>query len=260
MSEAQTDALTKDAFHRGAFWLVQPAERGHRAGTDALLLAAAVPSGFHSVVADLGAGAGAAGLAVLSRCPEARAILVERSPDMLACARATLALPENAAIGGRAEIVGLDIAAPGRVRAEAGLGDAGVDFAIMNPPFNEARDRATSDPLRREAHVMGDDTIASWVRTAAAIVRPRGGFAAIIRPAQLTLLLDALGRRFGAAEVKGIHPRPGQPAIRIVVRARRASRATMSLMPPLYVHGSVGSAFSAEVTAINEGRASLFGD
>lgn len=260
MSEAQTDALTKDAFHRGAFWLVQPAERGHRAGTDALLLAAAVPSGFRGVVADLGAGAGAAGLAVLSRCPVARAMLVERSPDMLRCARATVELPENAAIGGRAEIIALDVTAPGRVRAEAGLADASVDFAIMNPPFNEMRDRATSDPLRREAHVMEDDTIARWVRTAAAIVRPRGGFAAIIRPAHLTLLLDALRGRFGAAEVIGVHPRSRQPAIRIVVRARRASRATMSLMPSLYVHADVGNGFSAEVTAINEGRVSLFGD
>jgi tRNA1(Val) A37 N6-methylase TrmN6 len=260
VSEAQTDALTKDAFHRGAFWLVQPAERGHRAGTDALLLAAAVPSGFRGVVADLGAGAGAAGLAVLSRCPDGRAILIERSPDMVRCARATLELPENAAIGNRAEIIALDVTAPGRVRAEAGLADASVDFAIMNPPFNEMRDRATSDPLRREAHVMEDDTIARWVRTAAAIVRPRGGFAAIIRPAHLTLLLDALRGRFGAAEVMGVHPRPGQSAIRIVVRARRASRATMSLMPSLYVHADVGNGFSAEVTAINEGLASLFGD
>ena len=58
----------------------------------------------------------------------------------------------------------------------------------------------------------------------------------------------------------GVHPRPGQSAIRIVVRARRASRATMLLMPPLYVHADVGNGFSAEVTAINEGRVSLFGD
>ncbi|RWH47878.1 MAG: methyltransferase, partial [Mesorhizobium sp.] len=38
-----TPAHTVDAFHRGRFWLVQP-RQGHRAGMDAMMLAAAVPS------------------------------------------------------------------------------------------------------------------------------------------------------------------------------------------------------------------------
>ena len=46
---------TVDAFHRGAFLLAQPAGRGHRAGLDAMILAAAVPSGFTGRLADLGA-------------------------------------------------------------------------------------------------------------------------------------------------------------------------------------------------------------
>ncbi|MFC0209530.1 methyltransferase, partial [Chelativorans intermedius] len=62
MAEAQR--FTVDAFHRGRFHLVQPAERGHRAGLDAMLLAGAVPRAFCGQLADLGAGAGAAGLAV----------------------------------------------------------------------------------------------------------------------------------------------------------------------------------------------------
>ena len=57
-----------DAFHRGRFVLVQPKGAGHRSGVDAMILAAAVPSGFAGRVADLGAGAGAAGLAASARC------------------------------------------------------------------------------------------------------------------------------------------------------------------------------------------------
>ncbi|MER2636111.1 MAG: methyltransferase, partial [Rhizobiaceae bacterium] len=45
-TQEETGASTLDAFHRGRFWLVQPDRRGHRAGTDAMMLAAAVPSGF----------------------------------------------------------------------------------------------------------------------------------------------------------------------------------------------------------------------
>ena len=35
---------TLDAFHRGGFWLVQPKGSGHRAGIDAMMLAAAACS------------------------------------------------------------------------------------------------------------------------------------------------------------------------------------------------------------------------
>jgi tRNA1(Val) A37 N6-methylase TrmN6 len=72
---------TLDAFHRGDFWLVQPKGAGHRAGVDAMMLAAAVPASFAGKLADFGAGAGAAGLAVASRCPKAEVVLVENSAD-----------------------------------------------------------------------------------------------------------------------------------------------------------------------------------
>ncbi|HWT59787.1 MAG TPA: methyltransferase, partial [Rhizobium sp.] len=52
-------AQTIDAFHRGAFHLVQPSGRGHRSGMDAMLLAALVADDRPVRVADLGAGAGA---------------------------------------------------------------------------------------------------------------------------------------------------------------------------------------------------------
>ena len=85
---AVTDTST-DVFQRGAFALVQPRRGAHRAGMDALVVAAAVPSGFKGQLVDLGAGAGAVALAVLARCPQARAHLVDNAPAMLACAAAT---------------------------------------------------------------------------------------------------------------------------------------------------------------------------
>ena len=86
-------ATTVDAFHRGNFWLVQPKGAGHRAGMDAMMLAAAVPSGFAGRLADFGAGAGAAGLAVASRCPGARIVLVENAPEMLGFAERASPIP-----------------------------------------------------------------------------------------------------------------------------------------------------------------------
>lgn len=246
-----------DAFHRGAFHLVQP-DDGHRSGMDALVLAAAVPSGFSGTLADLGAGAGAAGLAVLARCDRARATLVEREPRMTEAARLTLALGENAAIAGRADILAADVELAGRERVAAGLADNAFDFAIMNPPFNAPEDRVTQDDLRRSAHVMRTGLIEAWIRTAAALVRPGGHVAIIARPVSLPQILAAFGGRLGEAEIVPVHPRPEAAAIRVVVRGKRGSRAKLSLLAPLVLHESQGHALSPRADAIVNGTGGLF--
>ena len=65
---------TDDAFLGGRLKLLQPV-KGHRAGHDAILLAAAAPAARHAV--DLGAGIGTAGLALLARKAAERVTLVE---------------------------------------------------------------------------------------------------------------------------------------------------------------------------------------
>lgn len=251
---------TLDAFHRGDFWLVQPKGSGHRAGVDAMMLAAAVPSSFAGRLADFGAGAGAAGLAVASRCPGAAVTLVENSAEMAHFAAQTLQHDRNAHLRGRASVLVADVALSGRAREKAGLADASFDAVIMNPPFNAAKDRPTPDGLKRQAHVMQEGLFESWIRSAAAVVKPRGLVAIIARPVSLAPVLAAFAGRFGDAEIVPVHPRLDAPAIRIVVRARRASRGALALMPPLVLHDGPGEGFSARADAINNGKGSLFGD
>ena len=256
---AEDADATLDAFHRGAFWLVQP-RRGHRAGMDAMVLAAAVPAGFSGALTDLGAGAGAAGLAVAARCRDARVTLVERSPEMLEYARRSLALPANATVAERAAILPADVTLAGKLRVAAGLADNSCDFAIMNPPFNASADRATPDALRRSAHVMDEGMFEAWIRTAAAIVRPRGGLAVIARPGSLGPLLDAMKGRFGGLRICPVHPRADVAAIRVVVRGVRGSRAGLEIAPPLILHEPGSDRFTVRADVINNGGASLFGD
>ncbi len=252
---------TIDAFHRGRFLLVQPKGSGHRAGLDAMLLAASVPGGFSGRLADFGAGAGAAGLAVLSRVDEAAtATLVEQSPEMADCAIATLEHPANEAFRGRVSILVADVAVAGVAREAAGLTAGSFDFVVMNPPFNAPADRASPDGLKRQAHVMADGLFERWMRSAAAVLRPKGRVAVIARPASLAALLAALSGRFGEAEIVPVHARAGQKAIRLVLRARRGSRGGLSLKPPLVLHRESGHGFTERADAINNGRASLFGD
>ncbi|AQS41079.1 MAG: Methyltransferase [Candidatus Tokpelaia hoelldobleri] len=256
--QQEAETQTADIFHRGQFCLVQPAARGQRSGVDAMLLAGAVPQGFAGRLADLGAGAGAAGLAVAARCPDAQVALVENSPFMLEFARKTLEHRQNAALKPRLGIIAADVTLAGKSRRAAGLADNAFDFAIMNPPFNASRDRATPDAEKARAHVMGEGLWQTWIRTAAAIVRPRGGFALIARPVSIAGILSAFDRRFGGVKIVPVYPRAGDSAIRIVVAATRASRAGLQVAPPLVLHEGPGHTFSARADAINNGLASLW--
>lgn len=249
---------TVDVFHRGRFVLVQPKGAGHRAGVDAMILAAAVPRDFAGQLADLGAGAGAAGLAVASRCPQSQVTLIERDPLMIDHANKTLKHESNQTLALRISLIESDVTLTGKRRVAAGLADNAFDFAIMNPPFNLANDRRTPDPVKALAHVMDDGLFESWLRTAAAIVRPGGGMALIARPQSIGDILAALKGRFGGVCIVPVHPREGEAAIRIVVAATHGSRAAMRLESPLVLHGPEGHAFTPRAVAISNGLAGLF--
>lgn len=251
---------TIDAFHRGAFHLVQPANKGHRAGLDAMLLAGAVPKGFSGRVADLGAGAGAAGFAVAARCPAASVLLVEHAAEMVGCARQSRDLPANTGLAGRIDVLQADVELSGPARKSAGLADRSFDFIIMNPPFNAARDRATPDQLKRAAHVMTEGLFGRWIRTASAIGRARAEVAIIARPASLSDILAALEGRFGSPRCLPIHPRPDAEAIRIIVRARKGARGALTLAAPLILHEGGGRDFTMRSDAIINGRETLFAE
>lgn len=245
---------TIDAFHRGRFHLVQPAGGGHRAGMDAMMLASLVPDDGACRLADLGAGAGAAGFAVAARIAHAEVVLVERAAQMAEFARQSVALPDNAHLAGRLSVIEADVTLVGRARAAVGLSDDSFDHVIMNPPFNDGSDRKTPDPLKAEAHAMPEGLWEGWLRTAGAILRPGGQMSLIARPQSLADIIIACGRRFGGLEITPLHPRAGDNAVRILVTAIKQSRARLSLRAPLVIHGDEGHAFSPLVDDLNNGR------
>src|SRR5580700_3391234 len=78
--------FTEDAFLGGQLRLRQP-KSGHRAGHDAMLLAAATPARSGDRVVDFGAGVGAAGLAVAKRVAGIELVLVEIDEGLAQLAR-----------------------------------------------------------------------------------------------------------------------------------------------------------------------------
>jgi tRNA1(Val) A37 N6-methylase TrmN6 len=235
--ETDSADLSEDAVLGGTLRLRQP-RRGHRVGHDAILLAAFCPARSGDRVIELGAGVGAAGLALAARVPGTAVTLIELDPELAALAG------ENARLNGlaaRVRAIALDALAPPRVFAAAGLAAQSAAHVLMNPPFNDpARHRASPDSRRRLAHAALRDTLSGWIRTATRLLRPRGTLTLIGRPDGLADMLLWLGAAFGAVTIQPVYPRTDRPAVRVLLRARRASRGPLVLLPGLVLADAAG--------------------
>jgi tRNA1(Val) A37 N6-methylase TrmN6 len=239
---------TLDTILGGRLRLIQPA-RGHRAGTDAVLVAAAVPAKSGDVIADFGAGVGTAGLAVLVRVHGTRAVLIEIDPQT-----ADLAKQNSLANDLDAEVMILDVATAGKGTSAALA--ASADHVVSNPPFNAASGRPSPDAVTARARVAQDGQLDEWVHAAARVLKPGGSLTLIHRPEALHEILAAFRNRFGEVTLRFIYPEPGAPAMRILVRARKDSRAPLRVLAPFVVNLPRGG-FTPETEAVHRDLAAL---
>ena len=228
MSEALAD-ITEDAFLGGQLRLRQP-KSGHRAGHDAMLLAAATAARPRDRVADFGAGVGAAGLALARRVPSIELLLIEIDPELAELARGNAASNAIAA-----DIIVLDVTASPDRFAATGLAPDSVDVVLMNPPFNDAhRHRASPDGARAAAHVAGPATLEGWVQAARRVLKSGGS-------------LTLIWRADGIADVLAVLQRMGRnPPPAILVRPRDMTQAIRAAM----LLGSVIPDLKAETAAL----------
>jgi tRNA1(Val) A37 N6-methylase TrmN6 len=228
-----TDAsqFTEDAFLGGQLRLRQP-KSGHRAGHDAMLLAAATPARPGYRVVDFGAGIGAAGLAVARRVAGIKLVLVEIDAGLAALAR------DNAASNAiAADVIVLDVTAAADAFAASGLSPDSVDVVLMNPPFNDpARHRVSPDKARETAHVATEATLENWIHAGRRILKSGGILSLIWRADGLAEVLAALGRGFGSLSIQPVHGDGNSPAIRVLVRAIKGGKAPAQLFAALLLN------------------------
>jgi tRNA1(Val) A37 N6-methylase TrmN6 len=245
-------ARTTDAFLNGALRLQQPVA-GHRAGTDAVLLAASIPAKATGLAIDAGAGVGAGGLAAALAAPGLRVGLLEREPDLAALAR------DNIAANGlqdRAFVAEADLLSPDSCRA-AGLAPQSADLVLTNPPFLSAGEvRVSPDPAKANAHVIGPGGLEAWLSACLALLRRGGTLLMIHRADALQESLRALSSDLGAIVIMAVHPTADRAATRILVRGEKGRRTPLSLAPPLVLHDAHG-AFTPRAEALHRGAARI---
>ena len=220
--------FTEDAFLGGQLRLRQP-KSGHRAGHDAMLLAAATSARPGDRVVDFGAGVGAAGLALAKRVAGIGIVLIEIDAALAEMARQNAVSNEI-----ETDVIVLDVASNADAFAGVGLMPDSVDVVLMNPPFNDpARHRASPDKSREIAHVATAETLENWIHAARRILKSGGVLTLIWRADGLAEVLAALDRGFGSVAVLPVHSDASAPAIRVLIRAVKGGRA------PTHIHAGL---------------------
>ena len=225
---------TTDQFLGGRLVLRQPMD-GYRAGSDPVFLAAAVDARAGERILDLGSGVGTAGLCLLARVDAIHVTGLELQPQLADLAQRHAA--KNGLDGRYTVVQGCLTSRPAVLRG------ANFDHVITNPPWYEP---GTIRPPRADSkaigHLEGEADLAQWLRAAVKYVKPKGRLWLIHRADHLGRILSGLdGLKVGEIRVVPIWSKQGRAATRVVVTARKDSKAPMELLPGLLAHGDDGS-------------------
>lgn len=240
-------AVTEDAILGGRLKLRQPAA-GYRIGIDPIFLAAAAPALGEGCALELGAGAGAAALCLAWRQRQARVLGLELQPDLAVLAA------DNARLNGLSQrlrfLAGDLLNPPGEVAT------GGFDLVMANPPFHAAGSATPpTEPGRACGHVEGEAGLAAWIARGLSLAGSAGALLLIHRPERLGEILGQLEGKAGGVVVFPLWPAAGKPARRILVLARKGSRAPMTLAAGLVLHAPGGGYSAAAEAVLRSGEA-----
>lgn len=222
--------LSRDPIVRGRVTLWQP-RVGYRFSVDPILLADFVGAGSLGRIVDIGAGVGIVGLLLGAADPAADVTLVELQPRLAALCRRNA--QENG-LGPRTHVVQGDVRAASMRSALAG---ASFDLVASCPPYyplgqGGVNPQGEEAIARHEVHLPLSDL----VRAARRVLRFRGRFAVVYPTPRLTELLAVLqAEGLTPVRLRVVHPYANEPGQRVLVEARKGSKSSLAIEPPLYL-------------------------
>ncbi|WP_018146631.1 tRNA1(Val) (adenine(37)-N6)-methyltransferase [Henriciella marina] len=241
------DEVTQDAFLGGLVTVFQP-RRGFRAGTDSMLLAAALDPTMTGDAAEFGCGAGGALLPAAHRLQHMRFTGYERDIRLAGLARRGV------------EANGFEDRMSIELQDVAELSDAlenRFDLCFSNPPFFRGGSITSPGEGKQDAY-LETVPLKDWIGRMMHVLKPKGRFVMIHRASELARILTLIERRSGQIEVLPVRSWPGADAKRVIVRARKGLRSgPMRLLAGINIYKAKGGERTELLESISRSDALL---
>lgn len=217
-------------------------ERKPRQGGGIAPDARAMPgTGKPLAFADLGAGCGVVGLALLLAHPHLTGTGIDIDGELANAARQNVV---RLGLADRFRVLRADLAAPGTAAFDALPPAGSMDLVVANPPYRRhGSGRPSPSGQRTRALFDTPETLPAFTQAAARLLRARGFSCWVYGPDRLPDLLLAL-RATGLEpkRMRCVHARAHGPATLVLVEAHRAGKPGLIVEPPLILHTGEGTA------------------
>ncbi len=221
---------------------------GYRAAIDAVLLSAAVEK-LHpgDNILDMGSGTGAVSLCLAQR-------FFEIAPQIIGVELQPV-LAELSNMSAEANNFSF------LKYINASIFDCGLPFCsfahvVTNPPYFEQNMPTSPKAGKATAHNFSQTSLAQWINLCIKMIKPQGYFYMVNRAQALDEILNAIGTKLGDIKIFPIYSKAEQDAKRVIIRAKKDSKAPLSIAAPIIIHQADGS-YSQRAEAILRGGKSL---
>ncbi len=213
--------FTEDLILNGKIKLCQP-KHGYRIAIDPILLASIIELKNDQTILDVGCGVGTISLILKYMNHSQNITSVDIDPTITKlCQR-------------NSEINHLPLNIINSPIGSNFLNNETFDSVVTNPPFYNPENFRSSK--KKSAANFETISLRSWISFCLKRLKPNGNFYIIHLPERLEHILESLKNLVGKIEIFPIYSHKNEPAKRIIIKCKKASKEPMKIMPGLVSH------------------------
>lgn len=213
--------------------IFQPVD-GYRASTDAVILSSIIGSlKKNDNILDVGSGTGAIALCLAERFKEQKPEIIGLELQHQLAKLSNL----SAEINGFADF--LQFIYTDINHKISSLSPCSFAHVISNPPYTD-HDMPSPKLGKALAHNGQDFSLTTWIKFCIKMLQPQGYFYMINRAEAITEILAALHGKMGEINIIPLYSKKNQNAKRIIITARKDSKAPTTIHPGLVIHEENG--------------------